>query len=221
MTKEMPILLFVKYPQPGKVKTRLAESIGAESAATVYKEFVEIFLRRYHLFFSGYCTIYFDPAEEEARIRQWLGESYHYLPQPPGDLGRRLAIGFDRLLEQRSCAVALGSDSPDLPMETIQEAVEALERCDVVLGPALDGGYYLIGLSRAIPELFDEMPWSAPTLFERTVSKIDELGVSMHLLPPWHDIDRFEDLEALSRSSDPGIQELLKRHSSLFQKGEE
>jgi len=217
MRNRTALLIFVKYPNAGSVKTRLGERIGQNTASELYRGFVELSLRRYQSVPDTDYMIYFTPPEEEERFRDWLGEDKRYLAQSPGNLGQRLEWGFDYLFRQYPCGIALGTDSPDLPIDRIVQAVQALEKNDVVLGPSRDGGYYLIGLSRPIRELFQGIPWSTPKVFDSTYQKAKSLGAGVEVLSPWYDVDTWEDLEQLQRSPDSEIQSFLSPYKYLFE----
>ena len=207
----LSLLVFVKYPRPGRVKTRLGMKIGMRAAARLYQEFTAITLGRFRHWKRTKFTIYFDPPEEENAVRAWLGAEYDYWPQPPGDLGVKLRFGLERMLEQSGPAIAVGTDSPDLPLPYVEKAAAALQTKDLVVGPARDGGYYLIGLSRLAPELFDGVPWSTPGVLEASWAKAAEKKLTMEILPTWYDVDTIEDLRCLWRSPEPEIQALVRR----------
>ena len=212
MVHSTALLVLLKYPDPGKVKTRLAARLGGEAAAELYRIFVEMTLQLCAQVPRVDYKIYFTPPEEELRFRQWLGEGLDYLPQPQGDLGLRLECGFQQLLRDYSQVIALGTDSPDLPVEYIVRAIEALQENDVVIGPALDGGYYLIGLRKPYFDLFQDIPWSTSKVFDMTFDKAKARGISPVILPGWYDIDTWEDLRRMQDSQNPVIQSLLDRY---------
>ena len=149
MSRHLEVLLFfVKYPEPGKVKTRLGKTIGFSEAAEIYKNLVEKTLSviapepgdSYQIF------LYFDPPEKESLIQEWLGSCSQTLAQVSGDLTDRLKFGFQKVFDQGASEVlAIGSDTVGLSREGIRTAFETLKKTDVVLGPSEDGGYYLIG----------------------------------------------------------------------------
>lgn len=132
-------------------------------------------------------------------MRAWLGPDLAYEPQRGRDLGERMYGAFQRAFLECRRAVLVGSDTPDLPPALVREAFHGLEGHDAVLGPAFDGGYYLIGLTRAglLPALFQGIAWGSALVFERTRQLLEEKGLSFHLLPPWGDIDEYEDLASL------------------------
>lgn len=211
ITDRVSFLIFVKYPIAGRVKTRLAASIGDRAAALLYRDFVQIFIQKISRINQVDCTIYFDPPEEEVAVRRWLGDRYSYLPQPPGDLGDRLRWGFNRQLKYYTRVIAFGSDSPDLPMEYIQNACDALHTHPLAIGPTDDGGYYLIGLNQLYPELFQDIPWSTPDVFDKTIAFAQSISLSPIILPRWYDVDVLADFNRLLASNDTIIQEYATR----------
>jgi hypothetical protein len=130
------------------------------------------------------------------------GLGYHLWPQPSGPLDVRIEAFFDEALSQGPPqtvrAVLIGSDSPTLPCDYIEQAFQALEHRDVVLGPATDGGYYLIGVRRQVPGWLRAVPWSTNETLRRTVEAATAMSASLALLPPWYDVDTPEDLAFLA-----------------------
>jgi rSAM/selenodomain-associated transferase 1 len=197
------IIMFVKSPERGLVKSRLAVSLGEEVALDLYKCFVGDLLGMFTR--CGYpLTIFFQPPEARQKIVQWLGDEYTLLPQIGDNLGERMKNAFQTVLSQGlSAALLIGSDSPDLPKEVIDEALTSLKDFDSVLGPSYDGGYYLIG-SRAdvfLPQAFDGISWSTPEVFRQTLATLRKANLRVHVLPKWRDIDTYDDLKALFSSS--------------------
>ena len=193
------ILLFVKSPMAGKVKTRLAAEIGQEATVGLYKCFVEDLLSMIENVDSR-LRLCFHPPEAMSQVQQWLGDRYSYRPQRGDDLGSRLKNAFAGAFEDGfSKVVAIGSDSPDLPEEFLREAFDKLESHDAVIGPASDGGYYLIGFSEDsfVTEAFDDIAWSTSTVCDQTRTRLTAQGLNIHLLPLWHDVDRQSDLDRL------------------------
>ncbi len=198
------ILYFVKYPEPGKVKTRLVRSIGEKEAANVYRECAE---KNFQILRSldradTSLTIVFDPPEAEWKIKEWLPGDCSYIPQSEGDLTERLTKAFALAFEREaSRTLAVGSDTLGLPAGFIREAFDALRQFDVVLGPAKDGGYYLIGLSKPFPFLFQDIPWSTPAVLETTKARIQEHRLSYDCLPELEDLDEVRNLETYRLSA--------------------
>lgn len=191
--------MFVKSPERGMVKSRLARSLGEDIALDLYKCFVGDILEM--LKGNGYpLTIFFHPPESRQRVIQWLGDEHTLLPQTGCDLGERMAKAFEAIFSQGlSAALLIGSDSPDLPNEIIEEALTSLKNYDAVLGPSYDGGYYLIGFraDTFLLPAFDGIPWSTPEVFTQTLSILRNANLRVHILPKWRDIDTLDDLQAL------------------------
>ncbi|MBZ0258713.1 TIGR04282 family arsenosugar biosynthesis glycosyltransferase [bacterium] len=211
------LFVFVKKPVSGAVKTRLGKTIGDENAARLYRAMAETSIKRFQAIPNTNCTVYFDPPEEAQFFSGWFGASVEYLPQCGGDLGERLKHGFLSLLQETSQAIALGSDSPDLPIDYLKQILESLQNHDVAIGPSTDGGYYCIGLKKFIPEIFDNIDWSTEWVFEQTLQRCNPLGLSVFVGPEWSDIDVAEDLTRLKKSEDQDIQVLIQRHAEIFQ----
>jgi hypothetical protein len=191
-------LVFVKYPLRGAVKTRLARTIGQETAVEVYRCLVADTLTLARE--AGFRPwVFFHPGAARRAMIEWLGPDLAYEPQRGRDLGERMYGAFQRAFRECCRAVLVGSDTPDLPPALVQEAFHSLEGHDAVLGPAFDGGYYLIGLTPTslLPALFQGLAWGSALVLERTRQLVEEKGLSFHLLPPWGDIDEYEDLMSL------------------------
>jgi rSAM/selenodomain-associated transferase 1 len=191
------LLFFVKNPKQGMVKSRLARAIGDKVARDLYENFVRDMLstldkRRFPL----YCCFY--PEGTLHDIKQFMGEDYQYLAQRGEDLGERMVHCFQQAFAKGfNCCVLIGSDSPDLPAEIIDEAFTSLEEVDSVIGPAFDGGYYLIGFTKGgfTPEVFSGVEWGTNTVLQKTLDIIKRHQRKVHLLPRWGDIDTLEDLK--------------------------
>lgn len=210
------LFVFVKKPVPGVVKTRLGKTIGDENAARLYRAMAETCIKRFQAIPNTNCTAYFDPPEEAQFFSDWFGAGVEYLPQCGGDLGDRLKHGFSLLLQETPRAIALGSDSPDLPIDYLKQILESLQNHDVAIGPSTDGGYYCIGLKKFIPEVFDAIDWSTERVFEQTAQQCNSLGLAVFVGPEWSDIDVSEDLARLKASEDQDIQALIQKHSDTF-----
>lgn len=191
------LLFFVKNPERGTVKTRLASSVGEEVARDLYKNFILDMLAALEKrdFALSIC---FYPEDALKDLKKMLGGKYRYLPQKGEDLGRRMEHG----LHQAFCwgfhrVVIIGSDLPDLPMEIVVQAFNFLEGVDSVIGPTFDGGYYLIGFHRGgfLPETFRGIQWGTGTVLKQTMDILRGHKLTTHLLPSWRDIDTFEDLK--------------------------
>jgi rSAM/selenodomain-associated transferase 1 len=195
------ILFFVRYPEPGEVKTRLAASIGALRASELYSNFILDILSKLKSSPSG-LKIYFYPEKKRESLINWLGAGFQYAPQRGHDLGERMRNGFmDSFKEGGKRTILIGSDFPDLPLSFLEESLDALNDTDAVIGPAVDGGYYLIGFKNDtfFPKVFEGIEWGTSTVFKETLSRLRDYQCGVHILPPWDDVDTFEDLGKLVR----------------------
>jgi rSAM/selenodomain-associated transferase 1 len=189
------LIIFVKGPEPGAVKTRLVPLLGARGAAELYRLLAEAELRATAPVADDYQRlVFFTPETARDRVAQWLpGEVL--VPQAAGDLGARMSSAFAEAFARGAERVALvGSDVPWVTRELVVEALEALDTHDLAIGPALDGGYYLLALPRPQPELFEGIAWSSAGVLEATVCRAATLRLSVHHLAPLPDIDTPDDL---------------------------
>lgn len=196
----MRVLIFVKYPRPGHVKTRLAACIGPERACGLYRAFVRDHLesaRRAGL----EVTVCYAPTAPLAAYRAWLGPDWSYAAQRGADLGQRMANALKHALSQASPVILIGSDLPDLPVDHLLAARQALETNDLCLGPTPDGGFYLIGLRGPLPmpQIFANVAWSTDRVLTQILDNCRALGLCPHLVPPWSDVDTASDLDAFLR----------------------
>lgn len=187
--------LFAKWPVPGAVKTRLARDTSCEFAVQVADAFLRDCLFRYAELPIRRIVV-FDPPDERERFLALIDRRWELMPQIGVDLGVRLRHFFDGAFQRGATrVVAIGTDSPTMPPGYLLDAFERLNDREVVLGPATDGGYYLIGLSRPAPELFADVRWSANDVLRQTIDRLGSL--SLALLPPWYDVDTLDDWTAL------------------------
>src|SRR5437879_2438726 len=182
------LFVFMRAPRPGTVKTRLAKAIGMEAACAAYRRLVETLLKQLRNIRA--VELCFSPDDAAAEIRSLLEEDWNSRPQGGGDLGQRLQSAFERAFATGvKRAVIIGSDCPAITAEDIHEAWRSLRTHDVVLGPATDGGYWLIGLKRPQPQLFRDIPWSTERVFIETTKRIRQAGLSVQLLRELQDVD--------------------------------
>jgi rSAM/selenodomain-associated transferase 1 len=197
------LCLFTRWPEPGKAKTRLIPELGAAGAAALQRRMTENILatakqwlaaaedREIEVRFTGGAL---------SRMQDWLGMDLPYRFQAEGDLGARMAAAMETAFREAVKKVLIiGTDCPGITPEILEEAETALEGNDIVIGPAEDGGYYLIGLAetgreKALPAVFRDIAWGTSRVFEESAAKIANAGLSLHLLPRLRDIDRPEDL---------------------------
>jgi uncharacterized protein len=191
------ILIFVRAPVAGRVKTRLAREIGAEAALRVYRRLAEHAVTRARAADGASLRIHVTPAEAGDAVRAWLGEGAQYLPQADGDLGERMRLAFEAAFAAGFRRVAIiGSDLPDLSSEILRSAFALLDTHAAVLGPARDGGYYLLGMREMIPGIFDGVPWSTPAVLDATRARLRAAGASVAMLETLADVDEAADLPA-------------------------
>jgi rSAM/selenodomain-associated transferase 1 len=187
------LLVLLKHPRAGRVKTRLAADIGIEPAANLYRAWIGIVFEQLQPLRGEIRIVaYFDgaPATEFAA---WKELADVWWPQPSGDLGRRLAAGFETAHRDRGPVAAIGTDCLEIDASLIVDAFSRLCDHDVVFGPANDGGYYLIGTAKHLPGFFDALPWSTPQILSAHRSVCQRAGWTVSLLPPRRDIDTRED----------------------------
>jgi rSAM/selenodomain-associated transferase 2/rSAM/selenodomain-associated transferase 1 len=197
MAKPRRLILFTRYPEPGKVKTRLIGAIGETGATALHRRLVLRTLR------AARCAcqecdadfeLRFDGGTEDA-FRHWLGDQVRFCPQRGNDLGKRMAEAFEESFRSGSNAtIIIGSDCPALTSGVLTNAFGKLTETPAVLGPASDGGYYLIGLTRSMPELFESIPWGTSSVLHDSLKILDRADIPRTLLLQLEDIDRPEDL---------------------------
>lgn len=221
--------IFAKRPQAGHVKTRLAADFGAGPAAEMYEAFLRDLVERFHDAGDRRILGY---APDDLPSREFFTElsagDYDLWPQPSGDLGHRIARFFESAFDDGANSVVLiGSDSPTLPTAFVPEAFRFLDECDCVLGPAPDGGYYLIGLRRRPGSIFDNIEWSGPQVMFQTIGNLSRGGFSHLTLPEWDDVDTLDDLRRLDDRFDslreaygedfaPRTQAMLEKHIEII-----
>ena len=254
------LIIFLKYPEPGRVKTRLARDIGNEKACAIYKLLAENVIK--NVFIKNPSTydvhFFFTPADKENEIKAWLKpildneqgfhsaalaqpkapslpppceggdevvvrlkasyvpvrkgerrevknfppkevftEQYHiqYSPQEGNSLGERMSHAFQQTLQRkdRKRCIIIGTDCPEIAATMIESVFEMLKEKDIVIGPCKDGGYYLLGMSRFLPELFEDIDWSTDRVFNQTMEKVHKNNLYCGVLKTLADIDTQED----------------------------
>ncbi|MEW6364757.1 MAG: TIGR04282 family arsenosugar biosynthesis glycosyltransferase [Acidobacteriota bacterium] len=200
------ILLFMKNPRPGTVKTRLARFIGAEAACEIYRCSILDLLRTLRSV-PARLRVCFTPANAGRQVEQLVGRDTVCQPQRGRDLGKRMESAFlDAFNEDgHDRAVLVGSDLPDLPSSILEDALRSLRNHDSVIGPSEDGGYYLIGFRRRsfTGSVFSGIRWGGPRVFEDTARILLTEHLRTHRLTLWHDMDTMADLgEYIRRNRD-------------------
>lgn len=196
------LILFTRYPQPGRVKTRLIPVLGPEGAARLHRRLTLRAVRTAETLAASLGALLEIHCADatEAQARHWLGDRLTICPQAEGDLGRRLASAFARSFQQGAPAtVVIGSDCPGLDGRILAEAFARLREDPVVLGPARDGGYYLVGLRQPLPELFSGISWGSARVLAESLAILQKLALKPALLQPLDDMDRPEDLSLWRR----------------------
>lgn len=213
------LVLYMKAPRPGTVKTRLTPRVSAGEAAALYRAFILDTLHLAQGIAGATLFVAWTPEDGLAELRSALGNPHvEWTGQRGRDLGERLSNTFAAFLrDEWDKIVVLGGDSPLLPSAYVEEAFAALDRHDVVLGPAEDGGYYLIGLGGTgeqdgtggnerggkaagrYARLFQSIHWGTGRVLRQTRAAVRACGLSCHELPVWHDVDRPADLDRVAR----------------------
>lgn len=191
------LIIFAKPPIPGRVKTRLSPPLSPDEAADLYSCMLGDVLDKAKSFSCLDKHLWYEPALEAPACFARIAPGMSSLPQQGRDLGERMEEAFRHAFAGGSAAAAiLGTDSPDLPLSFIESAYEKLQEpgIDVVFGPAMDGGYYLLAMKKLHGELFHDVPWSSGDVLKRSLEHAAAAGISVSLLPTWHDVDRAEDL---------------------------
>lgn len=195
------LIVFTRYPEPGQTKTRLIPALGIEGAAKLHRQMTE----------KAIATVdklqELRPISTEikftgttlSQMQDWLGCHLCYNPQVGGNLGERMSEAFQSAFNRKyRSVVMIGSDCPAITSHILSQAFQLLQQFYIVLGPATDGGYYLIGLSRFIPEIFEGVNWGTELVWKQTISICHHLNIAVANLTILTDIDRPEDLEKLT-----------------------
>lgn len=198
------LVIFAKAPVPGQVKTRLCPLLTPDEAATLHGSFVldtlertktavgklKLDMDRYLACAPSSGHVFFKIMEERQGVK--------LIDQVGDDLGRRMHHVVETMFSRGyRRTIMIGTDVPTVPLEYFRQALTLLETHDLTIGPALDGGYYLIGMNKPVPELFVDIPWSTDQVLRLTQEKADVLGLKPALLERWRDVDTLDDLEAL------------------------
>jgi rSAM/selenodomain-associated transferase 1 len=208
--------IMFKYPSSGRVKTRLGRVIGRDEAARAYRASAELVLAATLAGPSEYeRVVFYEPPEERGSFEEWLpGE--RLFPQRGADIGEKMSAALEDLLEMGAAkALIIGGDLPELKKTTVVRAFAELDRADVVVGPAADGGYYLIGMTRLHTEIFQDIPWSTERVYDETIRKIVSGGLTFATVETLQDMDTYEDYMRVRRlvsgpetASGPGRKDL-------------
>lgn len=197
------IIVFTRYPEPGTTKTRLISALGSDGAAKLQREMTEYTMRTVREFSKSdnvSVEVRYEGGSEDL-VREWLGSDLNVCPQGGGDLGQRMSRAFeDAFGGGFQNVVIVGTDCPELNVPLLIRALDSTEVEDLVLGPAADGGYYLIGLNRPVPALFDGISWGESDVLKVTMQIADSNKLTMALLEKLTDVDRPEDIHVWNRT---------------------
>lgn len=211
------VAIMAKAPRVGEVKTRLCPPLSPPEAAALYRGFLLDKIEQVRGLREISPAVAYTPPDGRTVFEE-LAPDFVLVPQRGGNLGSRLANSFDLLFAKGYVgALAIDSDTPTLPTWHLQEASRLIARpeIDVVLGPAEDGGYYLIGLRNLHRDLFEDMAWSTARILPETIRRAEAKGLTVACVPPWFDVDTPEDLERL-KASLGSVEEPLARHTRNF-----
>jgi rSAM/selenodomain-associated transferase 1 len=216
----LAVAVVAKAPRPGQVKTRLCPPLSLENAAELGGAFLRDTVERVRRLEGVQVVIAYTPTEDR-ELFEGICPGVVLVPQTDGDLGRRLADIFATLCARGVRAVvAVGADTPTLPLAFVLEAFARLdEGADVVLGPAEDGGYYLIGLRKLHRALFEGIPWSTERVFADTLDRAERAGLNLATLPRWRDVDTFADLAHLAKGFEGATEHADHTRSRLIDLG--
>ncbi|NOZ61366.1 MAG: glycosyltransferase [Calditrichaeota bacterium] len=198
MKRNNALLIFVKAPQSGKVKTRLNPPLREEQILKLYRVMVEELVDQFRNVDFCQVKIFCAPPSAVGQFRDWLGNDMAYYAQQGDDLGEKMHNAIKQILKKGfEKVVLIGSDIPTIDLTTIIRAFSVLENSDVTLGPSLDGGYYLIGMKKPRKVLFENIIWSTDKVLRQTIARIQQNELSLSQIEVKNDIDTYDDLVQL------------------------
>ena len=200
--KDCVLICFLKFPEPGHVKTRLAAELGDRNAALLYEAIAERVITEIYPLDGTYdLVIQFDPKHDLGDYQTWIGRDFQFSPQRGNNLGDRLDQAVARAFDSGYQKVAVvGSDCVGMDQPFIEKAFEQLTEKPFVVGPSVDGGYYFLGMNQPSSWIFQDVEWSSETVLETTLDKIEARELSMTLLEAKQDVDTIEDLAKLQQT---------------------
>ncbi len=199
------IVLFTRYPEAGKCKTRLIPALGASRASSLHKKLVKKIMTELTSLKESHdylLEIHYDGASLDS-MQSWLGNTFSFRSQCRGDLGNRMQTALNHYLGADGKILLIGSDCPELDNKILSKAFFSLDSSSLVFGPAFDGGYYLIGMQRklapkSIASLFNDISWGSSFVLRSTLEKAKKCKLPYHLLETLHDIDTPDDLRHIN-----------------------
>lgn len=195
LSMQKNLIIFIKNPVLGKVKTRLAKDVGDKEALSIYYDLLQRCREECRKVNAKRWLYYSDELEQQDA---WSEQHFTKRLQSQGDLGERIQDAFDTVNQEGEATIIIGSDCYDLSASIIEAAFEALEEKDFVIGPANDGGYYLLGSTQFHPQLFQQIDWSTSAVFEQTIAQAKELNLSIEVLEELVDLDTLDDVKGSS-----------------------
>jgi len=208
------LVMMVKAPIAGTVKTRLVPPLTHDQAAGLYRAMLSDQLEHLRALTNADLYLAFTPIEAAPLLEEIAPADFRCFPQHGNDLGERMSGVFDDLWSREYSAIILiGSDLPGLPLSFIQSAFQILATRGnrMVLGPSRDGGYYLIGMNQPTPEVFENMTWSHSQVLAQTLERLRAMSINPELLPAWFDLDTPDDLKELQSCSDLTTRNAMKQ----------
>lgn len=193
--KKKSLIIFLRYPKAGQVKTRLAKTTSSQFALSFYKTSVEKIISDVKKTGGINRFAFYSNKDEKKLVENWLGGKLIFAAQVGDNLGERMKNAFEKVFSTGSeKVVIIGTDVPDLSKDIIEEALRILDDKDIVIGPSKDGGYYLLGMKKMYPQLFDGIEFSTDSVLRNTLNEIEKLKLNYQTLPQLQDIDTEEDL---------------------------
>ena len=198
MTKKNALILFIKTPIPGQVKTRLQPHITEDQSAELYSAFIKDLDHTFHIQDEFVCWYAVAPENFDKNILDQLVHLNNYFFQDGVDLGERMHHAFQTLFSKRyEKIVLIGSDLPTISVDIVSQALQDLTNNECVIGPSKDGGYYLIALSKLYSDLFKNLPWSSTDILQKTIEIIENKDLRYTILSEFEDIDTYKEIIAL------------------------
>lgn len=208
------VIIMAKVPVVGKVKTRLQSVLSPDKCAELASVFLLDTIKKAKTVCEN-VILAFSPIDKRKLLENIVSTEIILIEQKGENLGERMSNAFEFALEEDSAVVMIGTDSPTFPANYITEAFESLEKdAEIVLGKAKDGGFYLIGLRKPIPKLFDEIAWSSSVVFEQITRNIKNLGIEkLKLIPEHYDVDTPDDFLIMKNEilGDENLQKLAEK----------
>jgi len=220
ITQRNAVIVFAKYPDEGKVKTRLAKTTGKKFATEFYKLCAQHTFQELKKLPEETIRLYifFDSDNNRGKIKSWVNSGFLFHPQSGKNLGEKMFTAFSEIFENGfEKAVIIGTDLPDISSEIIIEAFSAMKKKDAVIGPSTDGGYYLLGLKSIRKEFFTNIDWSTDSVYEQTMDKLINANMEIHTLKELIDIDTENDLiDWMSSKKQNESNTLFSKMSSIY-----